>query len=290
MARDYSTHRSLEVKLEALLFASPGPATVDQLAVALEVRPAQVKVALTDLEAHYAERGLRIQYHKGGAQMTSAPEYAPEIERLLKLDSQAHLSRAALEVLAIITYKQPITRPDLDSIRGVNSDSSLRTLLRHGLIEEIGRTSGPGRPILYGTSGEFLQHFGLSSLEELPRIEASDSTVQTAAPDSPSKDLDETGKLDESANRSESGNTEESSISGGSTVSTDEAGNTEENDNTADGSEDLDETGKLDESVIADGSGDTTDEAGDTDGTGKTDESGKVNEPVDPDPQVSHGS
>ncbi|MCH7610254.1 MAG: SMC-Scp complex subunit ScpB [Chloroflexi bacterium] len=266
MARDYSTHRSLEVKLEALLFASPGPATVDQLAVALEVRPAQVKVALTDLEAHYAERGLRIQYHKGGAQMTSAPEYAPEIERLLKLDSQAHLSRAALEVLAIITYKQPITRPDLDSIRGVNSDSSLRTLLRHGLIEEIGRTSGPGRPILYGTSGEFLQHFGLSSLEELPRIEASDSTVQTAAPES------------------------RSSISGGSTVSKEEAGNTEENDNTADGSEDLDETGKLDESVIADGSGDTTDEAGDTDGTGKTDESGKVNEPVDPDPQVSHGS
>ncbi len=252
MGRDYSTHRSLEVKLEALLFASPGPATVDQLAAALEVRPAQVKVALTNLEAQYAERGMRIQYHKGGAQMTSAPEHAPEIERLLKLDSQAHLSRAALEVLAIITYKQPITRPDLDSIRGVNSDSSLRTLLRHGLIEEIGRTSGPGRPILYGTSGEFLQHFGLSTLEDLPKIEASESPVQTAAPDSPSEDLDETGKLDESGNRSESGYTEES--------------------------------------VIPDGSGDTTDEAGDTDGTGKTDESGKVNEPGDPDPQVSHGS
>ena len=185
MARDYSTHGNLEVKLEALLFASPGPATIDQLATALEAQPGEIKAALTNLEAQYAERGLRIQYHKGGAQMTSAPEYAPEIEKLLQLDSQAHLSRAALEVLAIITYKQPITRPEIDSIRGVNSDSSLKTLLRHGLIEDIGRTSGPGRPILYGTSGEFLQHFGLSSLEELPKIEISlaESTPVSEPPD-----------------------------------------------------------------------------------------------------------
>jgi segregation and condensation protein B len=172
MARDYSMQGNLEVKLEALLFASPGPATIDQLATALEAGPAEVKSALSSLEGQYAERGLRIQYHQGAAQMTTAPEYAPEIERLLQLDSQAHLSRASLEVLAIITYRQPITRPEIDSIRGVNSDSSLKTLLRYGLIEEIGRTSGPGRPILYGTSGEFLQHFGLSSLEQLPEIES----------------------------------------------------------------------------------------------------------------------
>ncbi len=162
---------NLEVKLEALLFASPGPVTIDQLATALEVGPAAVKSALSNLETQYADRGLRIQYHQGGAQMTSAPEYAPEIEKLLQLDSQAHLSRAALEVLAIVTYRQPITRPEIDSIRGVNSDSSIKTLHRYGLIEEIGRTSGPGRPILYGTSGEFLQHFGISSLDQLPEIE-----------------------------------------------------------------------------------------------------------------------
>lgn len=162
---------SLEVRLESLLFASPGPVTIDQLATALEVGPAAVKSALSNLEAQYADRGLRIQYHQGRAQMTSAPEYAPEIERLLQLDSQAHLSRAALEVLAIVTYRQPITRPEIDSIRGVNSDSSIKTLHRYGLIEEIGRTSGPGRPILYGTSGEFLQHFGISSLDQLPEIE-----------------------------------------------------------------------------------------------------------------------
>jgi len=80
------------------------------------------------------------------------------------------LSRAAVEVLAIIGYKQPVTRPAIDSIRGVNSDASLKTLLRHGLIEEIGRSAGPGRPILYGTSPEFLQHFGLNSLDELPPL------------------------------------------------------------------------------------------------------------------------
>jgi segregation and condensation protein B len=188
MAQDYSMQGSLEVKLEALLFASPGPATIDQLATALEVGPAEVKSALSSLEAQYTDRGLRIQYHLGAAQMTSAPEYAPEIERLLKLDSQAHLSRAALEVLAIITYRQPITRPEIDSIRGVNSDSSLKTLLRYGLIEEIGRTSGPGRPILYGTSGEFLQHFGLSSLEQLPEIE-----IETQKADPQAKPPDSAG-------------------------------------------------------------------------------------------------
>jgi segregation and condensation protein B len=181
MARDYSMHGNLEVKLEALLFASPGPATIDQLATALEVGQAEIKSALSSLEVHFADRGLRIQYHQGAAQMTSAPEYAPQIERLLQLDSQAHLSRAALEVLAIITYRQPITRPEIDSIRGVNSDSSLKTLLRYGLIEEIGRTSGPGRPILYGTSGEFLQHFGLSSLEQLPEIEAGTQEAASTA-------------------------------------------------------------------------------------------------------------
>jgi segregation and condensation protein B len=193
MAQDYSMHGSLEVKLEALLFASPGPATIDQLATALEVTPAEVKSALSSLEAQYAERGLRIQYHQGAAQMTSAPEYAPEIEKLLQLDSQAHLSRASLEVLAIITYRQPITRPEIDSIRGVNSDSSLKTLLRYGLIEEVGRTSGPGRPILYGTSGEFLQHFGLSSLEQLPEIEveAQKTPPQVNASDSPGESDDQ---------------------------------------------------------------------------------------------------
>ena len=188
-ARDYSTQgaeRSLEARLEALLFASPGPAGVDQLSEALEARPAEVKEALENLEGQYAPRGLRIQWHKGNVQLTTAPEYAPEIERYLQLDSRARLSRAALEVLAIVTYRQPITRPAIDAIRGVNSDSSLKTLLRYGLVEEAGRTSGPGRPILYGTSPEFLQHFGLSSLTELPVLEERQASEEGQLHDRPS--------------------------------------------------------------------------------------------------------
>jgi segregation and condensation protein B len=160
----------LRQRLEAVLLAAPGPASLEQLAVALQVEPALVDQALADLEADYRERGLRLQRHRGRAQLTTAPEYAEDVERFLQLDSRTRLSRAAVEVLAIIGYKQPVTRPAIDSIRGVNSDASLKTLLRHGLIEEIGRSAGPGRPILYGTSPEFLQHFGLNSLDELPPL------------------------------------------------------------------------------------------------------------------------
>ena len=160
----------LRQRLEAVLLAAPGPASLEQLAAALQVAPALVDQALAELEADYRERGLRLQRHRGRAQLTTAPEYAEDVERFLQLDSQTRLSRAAVEVLAIIGYKQPVTRPAIDSIRGVNSDASLKTLLRHGLIEETGRSWGPGRPILYGTSPEFLQHFGLNSLDELPPL------------------------------------------------------------------------------------------------------------------------
>lgn len=158
-------------RLEAVLFASPAPASVDQLAEALEAAPAAVSEALKLLASEYNQRGLRLQLHRGKAQLTTAPEFADDIQRFLRLDSRSRLSRAALEVLAIIGYRQPVTRPEIDSIRGVNSDTALKTLLRHGLIEEAGRSAGPGRPILYATGTEFLQHFGLASLDELPELD-----------------------------------------------------------------------------------------------------------------------
>lgn len=164
--------RELIRKLEAILFAAPGPAGIDQLAEALQVEPGQVEAALGELQREYAERGLRLQSHRGRAQLTTAPEYAEQVQRFLQLDNRTRLSRAALEVLAIISYRQPVTRPEVDAIRGVNSDTALKTLLRHGLIEETGRSQGPGRPIIYGTGTEFLQHFGLGSLEELPQLDA----------------------------------------------------------------------------------------------------------------------
>jgi segregation and condensation protein B len=99
------------------------------------------------------------------------------VEKFLGLEATARLSRAAMETLAIIAYRQPVTRPGIDAIRGVNSDGVLKSLLSKGLVQEVGRTEGPGRPILYGTSAEFLQHFGLASLTELPpydRVEVSE--------------------------------------------------------------------------------------------------------------------
>ncbi len=108
---------------------------------------------------------------KSRVQMMTAPEFSQTIEAFLGLEATSTLSQAALETLAIIAYKQPITRPEVDVIRGVNSDGVMRTLLAKGLIEELGRAETAGRPIFYGTSAEFLQHFGLESLDTLPFID-----------------------------------------------------------------------------------------------------------------------
>lgn len=162
---------SLEARLEALLYVSPSPVAVGHLARTLRVSNRMVTKALENLAAEYQQRGLRLQFHQAEVQLTTAPELAVDIERFLHLERVTRLTRAALEVLAIIAYQQPVTRPQIDSIRGVNSDSVLRTLLRHGMIEDVGRTDGPGRPILYKTTAEFLQHFGLTTLHELPQID-----------------------------------------------------------------------------------------------------------------------
>jgi len=160
----------LSVKLEALLFVAAEPATTAQLAEALDVAPSVVERGLHELDASLAARGLRLQRHAGRFQLTTAPQLAELIERFLGLEATTHLSRAALETLAIIAYQQPVTRPQIDSIRGVNSDSMMKSLLNKGLILESGRSDGPGRPFLYSTTPEFLQHFGLNSILEMPSL------------------------------------------------------------------------------------------------------------------------
>lgn len=157
--------------LESVLFVASGPVSTGRLAKALEITPAAVTSLLHSMEADYQERGLRLQWSGNAVQLTTAPAASSVIERFLGLELTTRLSQAALEVLAIIAYMQPITRPQVDQIRGVNSDGALRTLLSKGLIEELGRMETPGRPILYGTAPEFLQHFGLSTIEELPSLE-----------------------------------------------------------------------------------------------------------------------
>lgn len=160
-------------KIEALLFVSSGLVGINQLSKALEMTDREVETALADLEAHYAMggHGLRLMRVKSRVQLTTDAALSKTVEEFLGLEATSTLSRAALETLAIIAYKQPITRPEVDVIRGVNSDGVMRTLLSKGLIEELGRAETPGRPIYYGTSPEFLQYFGLESLEALPFID-----------------------------------------------------------------------------------------------------------------------
>ncbi len=169
-AQHSETELSLSAKLEALLFVSGEPVPAAQLAAALDVAPSVIERGLNELDASLASRGLKLQRNAGRVQLTTAPQLAELVERFLGLEATAHLSRAALETLAIIAYQQPVTRPQIDSIRGVNSDSMLKSLLHKNLILESGRADGPGRPILYSTTPEFLQHFGLSSILEMPPL------------------------------------------------------------------------------------------------------------------------
>ncbi len=177
--------------LEALLFAAPGLSSVEQLSQALNVKKSEVEKSLEALSAHLAsEHGLRLQKIRNQYQLITAPEHAEMIEKFLGLEVTSRLTQAALEVLAIVAYKQPTTRPEVDSIRGVNSDSVVKSLLAKGLIEELGRSEAIGRPILYGVTNEFFQHFGLESLDQLPVVD-----LEGLLEPKPSPDTEETRLL-----------------------------------------------------------------------------------------------
>ncbi|MBC7263485.1 MAG: SMC-Scp complex subunit ScpB [Chloroflexi bacterium] len=165
------TPEQIPALLEALLFVADEPVEVRSLASVLGVDVAAVEQGLEQLTGDHAGRGLALQRKGDKVQLTTAPEAAPYIERFLGLGYSGRLSQAALETLAIIAYQQPITRADIEAIRGVNCDAVLRTLLSRGLIAEVGRLEQVGRPILYGTTFAFLQYFGLQSLEQLPPLD-----------------------------------------------------------------------------------------------------------------------
>ncbi len=170
----------LTARVEALLFVAAGSVEIGQLASALGATHHQIEKALEALEELYEGRGLALQRNRYGLQLTTGPEWAQDVERFLELESTGRLTKASLEVLAVVAYQQPVTRPYIDSIRGVNSDSALRTLMRYGLVEEVGRTDAPGRPILYATTPDFLQYFGLQSMDELPPL-----NLEEALPEGP---------------------------------------------------------------------------------------------------------
>jgi len=161
-------------RIEALLFVATGAVPPIQIASALDLPLRVIESHLSILESRLSSeenpRGLRLQRHHGRILLTTSPELSADVERFLGLEATSKLSRAALETLAIIAYQQPVTRPEIDAVRGVSSDGVLKSLLSKGLIQEVGRAERPGRPILYTTTSDFLQHFGLNSLEELPPL------------------------------------------------------------------------------------------------------------------------
>lgn len=171
-AAEPPTGAELRAVLESLLFVAPAPTPVERLAQVVGQTTEVIAAALTDLTAAYIAdgRGLRLLRKGDRVHLTTAPQASGFIERFLGLDLSSKLSNAALETLAVIAYRQPLTRAQIEAVRGVNCDGVLRTLLARELIEPVGRLEQAGRPILYGTTVQFLHYFGLESLDRLPPL------------------------------------------------------------------------------------------------------------------------
>ncbi len=168
----------LPMLIESILFVAEGPVDVDTLSKAVRRPKRDVEKALDELDKRYEAGGIRMQRDGDMMQLVSAPEAGPYVERFLGLESKQRLSGAALESLAIIAYKQPLTRAGVEGVRGVNSDAAIASLISRGLIEEIGKAPGPGRPSLFGTTLKFLEHFGLKHPSELPPLLLHDETAE----------------------------------------------------------------------------------------------------------------
>ena len=158
--------------LESLLFVSDEPVSAIVLAQALEVERREAEELCAALANAYEERraGVVLRNVAGGWRLTTHPDASPVVEQYVLASRHARLTKAALETLAIVAYKQPVTRHQISAIRGVNSEGVLRALIERGLVDEVGREDAPGRPMLYGTTPEFLERLGLPSLSELPPL------------------------------------------------------------------------------------------------------------------------
>ncbi len=168
---------ALTTLLESLLFVAAEPVEPRQLAQTLALPLETIELGLAELADYYQRslRGLRIQRFQGKAQLVTAPAAAPFIELFLNLDTSTRLSSPALETLAVIAYRQPVTRAQIEAVRGVDCAGVLRSLVQRGLVVEVGRMEGIGRPILYGVTELFMQHFGLMEMGELPPLAESDA-------------------------------------------------------------------------------------------------------------------
>lgn len=161
----------LQNAMECILFAHGEPVKRDDLAKVLQVDPSLIEKEMEELIVQYVNKGINIRKISGGYQFCTNKRYYEAATRLIQGEKQVRLSTACLETLSIIAYRQPITRAEIEAIRGVRAESSLHTLLERGVICIRGRKNAPGKPMIYGTTDEFLIHFGLDKIEELPNYQ-----------------------------------------------------------------------------------------------------------------------
>lgn len=195
--------------IESLIFASDEPLTarqiIDILALAengaprMRVREDDVYTFIRDLNAEYVQAGrsFRIIQVAGGFQFATMPEFAEWLGRMVKEKAKRKLSQATLETLSVVAYKQPVTKPEIEAIRGVNADYAIQKLMERGLITIVGRAVTAGRPLLYGTTADFLKHFGLNDLSELPKPREIDEIMADQGLDMEREILKRMGKTDE---------------------------------------------------------------------------------------------
>jgi segregation and condensation protein B len=167
------SENNLKYAIEAMLFASDKPLSAEQMRPALDnLASAEIRKLIDELQTEYeqANRGMRVAEIAGGFMMVTATGFAPILKKLFKDRHTERLSKQALETLAIIAYKQPLTRTEIELLRNVNVDGVMKSLLDKNLIRISGRKKTPGRPLVYGTTRQFLEHFGLKSLNDLPSI------------------------------------------------------------------------------------------------------------------------
>jgi segregation and condensation protein B len=195
--------------VEALLFASDEPLTSKQISdimrssedggPRIRVSDDEVLGIIRELNSEYVQAGrsFRIVHAAGGFQFATMPDFAQWLGRLAKDRARRKLTQAALETLAVVAYKQPVTKPEVEAIRGVNADYAVQKLLERGMITIVGRAATPGRPLLYGTTSEFLKHFGINDLSELPKPREIEEILADQTDDMEKEILKRMGKTDE---------------------------------------------------------------------------------------------
>jgi len=175
----------IDAMIEAILFASGDPISIDRISLSADLDESIVRESINRLQQVYnfQRRGIRIVQLENSYQMCTAPEHADPVRRALETRKAQPLSQPALEVLAIIAYYQPVTRAYIEQVRGIDSSYTVSLLAEKGLIEECGRLDAPGKPVLFKTTAGFLRAFGISALNELPKIDDQDNQLQLSMED-----------------------------------------------------------------------------------------------------------